>query len=118
MQRMPRVSTYHKLFTAQDITLTLLLYTRSQFIFREDKCQTCSGQGKVRRNRKKKSRLVTCDRCRGSGKVKNKKSCTVCRGLRYTESKESTTIAIPKGGPPTGKICLTNKGHEKVCVRR
>ncbi|CDS10263.1 hypothetical protein LRAMOSA02939 [Lichtheimia ramosa] len=85
----------------------------SQFIFREDKCQTCSGQGKVRRNRKKKSRLVTCDRCRGSGKVKNKKSCTVCRGLRYTESKESTTIAIPKGGPPTGKICLTNKGHEK-----
>lgn len=118
MQRMPRVSTYHKLLTAQDGTLTLLLYTRSQFIFREDKCQTCSGQGKVRSNRKKKNRLVTCDRCRGCGKVKNKKSCTVCRGLRYTESKESTIIAIPKGGPPTGKICLTNKGHEKVCVRR
>lgn len=63
---------------------------------------------------RKKNRYVACERCRGSGKIKVRKSCTVCNGLRYTESKESATIIIPKGGPPTGKICLTNKGHETV----
>ncbi|KAJ8655481.1 hypothetical protein O0I10_008767 [Lichtheimia ornata] len=84
----------------------------SRFTFQDDKCLTCSGQGKVKRNRKKKNRYVACERCRGSGKIKVRKSCTVCNGLRYTESKESATIIIPKGGPRTGKICLTNKGHE------
>ncbi|KAI7880729.1 hypothetical protein K492DRAFT_194868 [Lichtheimia hyalospora FSU 10163] len=96
---------YHRMIVCRDCQ-------GLKFTLRDDTCSTCSGRGNVRKNRKKKKHYVTCERCHGSGKVKVKKPCTVCNGLRYTESKESTTIVIPKGGPPTGKICLTNKGHE------
>lgn len=77
-------------------------------------CPACKGAGQQQRIMNtifgQVQQAVTCETCRGSGKVPEK-VCTVCKGKGTERSRQSITLKVPAGIDDGATIRLTERGE-------
>ncbi|MFA6446172.1 MAG: molecular chaperone DnaJ [Candidatus Paceibacterota bacterium] len=77
-------------------------------------CNNCSGQGKIRENRRSIFGTMmterTCDVCHGVGKIPKEK-CHECRGMGIVRKDESITFSIPSGINSGETLRVRGKGE-------
>ncbi len=80
-----------------------------------DTCAACKGTGQRRVNQRLGGMTfqstVTCDICRGTGKLIND-PCPKCRGNGSTKQKKNITVSIPAGIDQGGRIAVRGMGND------
>ncbi len=73
-------------------------------------CQTCRGQGKVRAQQGFFTIERTCPSCQGQGRM-IKDPCTSCRGAGRKQKEKTLSVNIPAGVEDGTRIRLTGEGE-------
>ena len=73
-------------------------------------CQTCRGQGKVRAQQGFFTIERTCPSCQGQGRM-IKDPCTSCRGAGRKQKEKTLSVIIPAGVEDGTRIRLTGEGE-------
>ena len=73
-------------------------------------CQTCRGQGKVRAQQGFFTIERTCPACQGQGRM-IKDPCTSCRGAGRKQKEKTLSVNIPAGVEDGTRIRLTGEGE-------
>jgi molecular chaperone DnaJ len=80
-----------------------------------DTCAACKGTGQRRVNQRLGGMTfqstVTCDICRGTGKLISD-PCPKCRGNGSTKQKKNITVSIPAGIDQGGRIAVRGMGND------
>jgi len=74
------------------------------------KCPSCNGSGIITRRSGMMVIQVTCNSCRGSGKLYSK--CSKCSGDGYFLKKENIKLSVPVGISPLSTLKIANMGNE------
>jgi molecular chaperone DnaJ len=73
-------------------------------------CETCGGQGQVRRSQGFFSMATTCHKCQGEGRIP-KKICPQCRGAGQISEKKKVSLKIPAGVQHGTKLRVAGEGE-------
>ncbi len=78
-------------------------------------CSACGGSGQRRVTQRlggmSFQSTVTCDKCRGAGKI-IKEPCQNCRGTGYIKVTKKLEVAIPAGIDDGGRVALRGQGSD------
>jgi molecular chaperone DnaJ len=75
-----------------------------------DKCEYCSGNGKIRSNQGFFTVQQTCPQCNGYGETIGK-ACKKCKSNGKVQSDENVSVKIPKGVDDGTRIRLSGRGE-------
>ena len=73
-------------------------------------CETCKGSGQIRQSSGWMTRVMTCPKCSGTGKVV-KEPCTSCGGSGRKRVQRTVTIHVPAGSENGEYIPLKGQGE-------
>lgn len=73
-------------------------------------CAQCSGKGQIYMRQGFMTFSQTCPACNGEGNMPSDK-CPDCKGLSYTESKESVVIKVPAGIDDGNRLRVSERGN-------
>ncbi len=72
-------------------------------------CDTCRGEGQIRKQHSFSSVVTTCPKCKGKGTIVNT-PCKECRGETTVEKKKKLSINIPAGIDDNTQLKVSGEG--------